>query len=1141
MEAKSQTRAGYLRRVQKRLQVALLCLLDGFRVLVPILTDPIRSQGGRLRFFVCVLSLNAFLLASAHPLGMRTRLHAQEVRALQVRESPSLQRFLGRPIEAVRVKMLGSLWHEDVELTSVRPADLFSPELVRRGLRELEATGRFAEAEVAVAEGAEGVIVTYSVRPRRLVAQLRFEGGPLDTSQLRRALGLGPDDELTDRVLAQAVAKAKKAYLQAGFPEARVRIAADETDDPLRMLVRLEIKPGPPERVEHVRFRVAPSPHHPELGRYLSGFGLGEGARMDRRRIEDAVQELQKELIEAGFYEARVSAERTARGVLTVSVHSGPRFSVRIEGAEHFSSDELAARLALDENPDPRPDVLGARLREHYAKVGFLDAMVRFERRESADGLRAELFGWVREGERFSVRQRLYPCAGDTRTEKELDAEVDGVLTEQFPSIAVASPPNSRALDAALGTTTTPARAVPLPRAPYSSYSEQAYQAVRSHLEDLYRSEAYLGAEVGPVTLVRRRCAPVSRPSECVVSGPPPLPAVDCSAAPADRETVRQTCVPDPARGVRCEPTGVAVIPVHPGRQAILYDVSLSGNVRYTESELLDIAEFPVGDPARPEDIDAGLQRIQEHYADEAFAFALVDSELELSPDGTRARLVVSINERERVKVSRIEIQGATRTREGLIRSRLSFAAGDFLKRPAILRSQERIESLGVFTSVAIAMEDPGIPAKEKVVVVTVAERLPQYVDIRGGFATADGFRIGFEYGHRNLGGSAIQLLVRSHLGLRPVFLIPEADVRAKYANLVREKGLGSLLERRNTLSLSFPDIGLGPLFRLEVELLDVLDNNRDFGQTKEVGLVQLTHRPNRQLLFYLGATVEYNDAEIFGTEEQIRSLEEYVRDNPNLGNTVRVPQGQTVAWTQHLRGSWDRRDRQLAALRGTYLGLGVEHVSALPVGENEGVEDTGDPSAEESSAFSASQSEFLRYSGRIAGYVPLGPEGLTLALSLRSGIIDHLTQDSRTYPDRLFFVGGVDTIRGYPQDSLVPQDLADRVLDPTDDLTISDVVLRGGDFFINPRAELRIPLGGSFQTAFFLDSGNLWADPGQVDLTRLRYAVGTGIRVGTPVGPLVFDYGFNLEQLLAELDLDSGMARSWEDIGAFHFSIGLF
>ena len=101
----------------------------------------------------------------------------------------------------------------------------------------------------------------------------------------------------------------------------------------------------------------------------------------------------------------------------------------------------------------------------------------------------------------------------------------------------------------------------------------------------------------------------------------------------------------------------------------------------------------------------------------------------------------------------------------------------------------------------------------------------------------------------------------------------------------------------------------------------------------------------------------------------------------------------------------------------------------------------------------------------------------------------------------------------------------------------------RPGLLAFNPRAELRIPVTSSVQTALFIDTGNLWSSLRAFeDLKfRLRYTAGTGIRIGTPVGPLVFDYGFNLERVLDELDPSRKNQRFWEDLGTFHFSIGLF
>jgi outer membrane protein assembly factor BamA len=132
--------------------------------------------------------------------------------------------------------------------------------------------------------------------------------------------------------------------------------------------------------------------------------------------------------------------------------------------------------------------------------------------------------------------------------------------------------------------------------------------------------------------------------------------------------------------------------------------------------------------------------------------------------------------------------------------------------------------------------------------------------------------------------------------------------------------------------------------------------------------------------------------------------------------------------------------------------------------------------------------------------------------------------------------MGGFDSMRGWLQDAFIPQDIADQIGSGQGQIQCTSqsncqVPLRGGNFMVNPRFELRFPVRAPIDMALFSDFGNLWTDPSYAlqHPIAIRADVGAGIRVETPVGPLVFDYGFNVTR------------KSYEDIGAFHFAIGLF
>ena len=81
-------------------------------------------------------------------------------------------------------------------------------------------------------------------------------------------------------------------------------------------------------------------------------------------------------------------------------------------------------------------------------------------------------------------------------------------------------------------------------------------------------------------------------------------------------------------------------------------------------------------------------------------------------------------------------------------------------------KTQERIATLGVFSSIQVALSEPYVPQASKDVIVDVVERPGQYIELSPGFSTGEGVRGTLEYGERNIFGYAIGATFRVQLSL---------------------------------------------------------------------------------------------------------------------------------------------------------------------------------------------------------------------------------------------------------------------------------------------------------------------------------------------------------------------------------------
>jgi outer membrane protein insertion porin family len=1024
----------------------------------------------------------------------------------------------------VRVEVLSTdaSWPAPAVTVPLVIGERFDPAQARRAARELTRDGTAAETTVEALPEEDGVLVRILVTPQRVVGELRVNS-EVDVADALRSSGIERGRAVTPVMLRDGEGAVLARVRARGYPNARVAVSVRSTDDPRVVLVLCDVIAGPPLLLAGVRMDVLGLALPPDLREDVMSYGLKKGDVADEEDLEGRDRTLTQRLRSRGYHRATVVHrlyERNRRTFLHVVVRSGPLVRVRYEGNRALDEDQLDDIIDLEKEADRSPTRVAQKIREEYERIGFLDAEVTGAMRGEATDPIHHMVVKIREGDRVKVAARMYPCLTGERKAKDVGSEIDSFLEEELPGATLLSPVDPAAVDKTFGAPpVTGARPAPLELSPRSVYAAQVYDRAIKHVQDLYRSEGYLTALVGPVQVVRRRCDPMSLPGQCR-----PIPvaslearcAVDGQGVPVEEPAIpaEMQCRPNPLKGITCEPNLYLRIPVKPGPLAILYDVAFDGALAISETKLLEVSGLKPGGPASNVAVEEARKAILDRYKDEGFAFAEVAAAIDLSPDKQRARVRFTLLERQRVTVDRIVIRGNLRTLDSVIRTRLRFRPGDLYRQNEVRRSEELVATLGTFSSVTIGLEDPAIPATRKTVVVTVAERDPQYLEFRPGVSTGEGVRGLLEYGHRNLGGRAIQLTFRVQLNYLPDFLIPDRRVAENFDKLP----LGQRLERRNTASIQFPNV-FDPTLRFGVDLIDVRSNSRDFGLTKDALIPTFTYSPLRQVTGTIGASVELNNVGIFSGQ----TVETYLQQpgiSNDLSRLLRVPDGETTAVAQRVTAVWDRRDNPLGATRGTLLAASVEHVHAYPAESNP----------------NTINSDFLRFSGRVGGYVRITKRGLALAMLVGGGYNRQLISGSKTYPDRLFFLGGVDTIRGFTRDALVPQDIANRLeqdstkaeSDPTR-LTIDKIAIRGGDVFLNPRTELRVPLSGPVETALFVDAGNLWVDPLRIEPLRLRYAGGSGLRVSTPVGPIAFDYGINLNR------------RFWEDFGAFHFSIGLF
>lgn len=433
---------------------------------------------------------------------------------------------------------------------------------------------------------------------------------------------------------------------------------------------------------------------------------------------------------------------------------------------------------------------------------------------------------------------------------------------------------------------------------------------------------------------------------------------------------------------------------------------------------------------------------------------ALVTNHVELAADSSIARAEFHVSPGPRQIMGRLFSRGNFDTSPRTLAREMAMEQGRPFSRQAMLTGQQRLQDLPTLTSARARTLGLSSLRDTVHVLLELEERLPWYMEGAGGYHSADGLYVRARGGQRNLFGTARHLW----LGGRAARTVLRAE-----AGLIDPRFLGYRLsasatayhERLEPLNQGFGSNSDG----LELGLDRELDKQWRSG----LSLV----RERRRLFGSLEGLPGYE-------ADSLLALEAFEpRNRLGLAPSLRL----------------DSRDSFLRPGRGLLGSLEVE----LSHGLDNSLED------------------FLRTDLEVSGYwAPRS--GLVLAAALRAGRVGNLGSGRSAPADRLYFLGGSRSVRGYNENLLY------------DDGTGTAL---GGALSLSGSLEARIEVWRAVELAAFYDEGSLAEGAGGAGWHTPRAGAGAGIRLLTAIGPLGVVYAWKLDP------------RADEDPGRFHFNLG--
>lgn len=475
------------------------------------------------------------------------------------------------------------------------------------------------------------------------------------------------------------------------------------------------------------------------------------------------------------------------------------------------------------------------------------------------------------------------------------------------------------------------------------------------------------------------------------------------------------------------------------GEKYTISEVKLAGETLVPEDELRQLIQVQAGDTFSREKVTQTSKAISDRLSNDGYAFSNVNPVPDINKELHTAAFTFFVDPGKRVYVRRINVMGNTRTRDEVIRREVRQLESAWYASNKIDRSKERIVRTDFFSDVNV--ETPAVPgtADQVDLNISVTEKSTGSVQFGAGLSSNEGVVFGITVNQNNFLGTGNRVSAQVNTG-----------------------------KVNTTYSLSFTDPYFTPdgvsrgidLYRRDVNTRSL--NIGTYNTSSYGGGVRFGIPLNERDGLNFGLSADFTSVDL--TAESPQQYKDFCEKASGCSSNSMVA---TAGWTH------DSRDSIMFTTKGVLQRLSGE--VALPVLDL----------------------EYYKIDYKHAWFKELAP-GYTLMLNGEIGYAD--SYGDRKYPFfKNFYMGGVNTVRGYDNGSLGPRSI--------DSVTGNDFSL-GGTKRLLGNAELYIPIPGlkeskQFRLSAFVDAGNVFGTNDSYDFGELRYSTGLGLSWISPFGPL--------------------------------------